>query len=209
MPFVLRPLDRILSSRGNVRLLRALHSIGAASGRRAATAAGLPAKTAWRALQSLVETQVVHREELSGQHLFRVNRDHHLWPSIEKLFADEDGMVEALFAHLRELLTGEKGGAPEVASVVTYGSSTRRGWSASSEMEILVLAQTDAATDPIRQAIAAAAPMIRKRFGVRLSTVVLTATRFEERRRGGDPYAIEVLSDAILIAGRDPREFAA
>src|SRR5690606_23868651 len=171
--------------------------------------AGLPAKTAWRALQSLVETQVVHREELSGQHLFRVNRDHHLWPSIERLFADEDAITDALFGELRELVAGgEDGGGDSVVSVVTYGSSTRRGWSASSEMEILILAGTDDATDPLRQRIGAAAPMIRRRFGVRLSTVVLTATRFAERRRGGDPYANEVLSDAVLIYGRDPREVA-
>src|SRR5690606_34263849 len=141
MPLALRPLDRVLSSRGNVRLLRALHASGAASGRRAATTAGLPAKTAWRALQSLVETKLVLREELSGQHLFRVNRDHHLWPSIERLFSDEDRLVETLFADIRALFDGVVDEpAPGIVSIVTYGSSTRRGWSASSELEILILA---------------------------------------------------------------------
>jgi predicted nucleotidyltransferase len=197
------PLDGILGSTARLRLLRGLAPLGQpVSGRQAARIAGVPAKTAHRALEDLVALGVVRRQETSGSHLFTANRVHRLWTGIDALLELEGQHFEALRWWLAERLTLQNG----VVGAAVFGSMARGEAVPGSDLDMLVLVDDEASADAVRQALASVAPECFERFGLELSPVVMSSDRFRERAAAGDPFVAATAERNLRVTGKRPDE---
>jgi predicted nucleotidyltransferase len=202
MGMLLRPLDAILSSQSKVRLLRALLPIGdGVSARHAARLAGVPFPPALRALADLSALGVLHREELSSQHLYTVDHDNPLVrDGLMPLFEAERRRVSAVFAWLRETLQEELADGT-VRSVVLYGSAARGDDRPGSDFDLLAVVATDEAVHPVHSRLANLAPELERLFALDLSPMVLSLARLREQLAGGDPVMAAAIREGRDLAG--------
>ncbi len=94
-------LEKILGSKNRVRVLRVLTMKDGTSGRKTALQAGLSPSAAMNALGELFQEGMVLRNGTHGKHLYKINRSHILWPSIEKLFGAETKLPKAVSDTIR------------------------------------------------------------------------------------------------------------
>lgn len=200
MSIFLSPLDHILTSRGKVRLLRALMPLSRpVSGREAAKLARLSQTPALRALDDLVSLGVLRRAETPSQHLYEVNRTHQLVrEGLEPLFRAEQERIGRVLDALRALLGKD---ADRIASAAVFGSAARGEDHPGSDFDVLVVAKDESDVEPLHDRLAGSIPRMEEEFGLDLSPVVLPLSRFREMHRNGDPLVADVLRDARLITG--------
>ncbi|MHB8873185.1 MAG: nucleotidyltransferase domain-containing protein [Myxococcaceae bacterium] len=192
------PLDVILGARSKVRLLRALTPLSRpVSGREAARLAGV-SHIAIGALDELVHLRVVDRREAAGQNLYTFNRGHVLGPVLVQLFEEERQRVKAIFRRLAAVVRR----VDPSATAVVFGSAARGEAEPDSDFDVLVVVKSAALAERMHAAMAAAAPELSSRFGLRLSPVVLTAKRARKQRAEGGAFITEVLRDARQLTGR-------
>jgi predicted nucleotidyltransferase len=203
-------LDSILGTPVKVRLLRALSARGGpVSGREAARLAGVASRSAAvEALDALSQLGILQRRELSGTHLYEVNRRHDLAPALATLFRAEWERFGALGEAVRDALerAGALGG---VLSAVIFGSTARGDARPGSDLDLLLVATTDRSAAAAEQALLAFADELRDRFGARVSPLALTRARFRSRLRAGDPLLGNVLADGRTLFGTPVQELAA
>ncbi len=199
---LLNPLDDLLGTRTKVRLLRALMPLDRpVSGREAARLAGV-SHIALKALEELASAGILNQGEATGQHLYTINRRHHLAPVIEQLFDAERRLTSAIFDRLRETM----GGVGSVESATVFGSAARGEAGPGSDLDVLVVVRGPKAREEVHLALAEPAPGLFTDFGVRLSPVVITLDRFRQQRDDNDPFIGEVRRDARHVMGRTVEE---
>lgn len=200
MPFT--PLDTILGTRSRIRLLRLLHARQApVSGREAARLAGL-SHHGIQSLDELTGMGIVIRREASGQNLYTFNEEHALASAVADLFEAERRQTNELMARLAEILE-ETGG---VATAAAFGSAARGDAGPESDFDVLVLVEGESRVRAVHDAISNAAPALRRRFGSRVSPVVLSVERARRQYQDGPGFLGEALEDARSIAGAPLRE---
>jgi predicted nucleotidyltransferase len=149
----LSPLDHVLTSRGKVRLLRALMPLSRpVSGREAAKLARLSQTPALRALDDMVALGVLRRAETSSQHLYEVNRKHQLVrEGLEPLFRAERERIGRVLEELRMVLADD---ADRIASAVIFGSAARSQDRPGSDFDVLVLVREPSDVEQVHDRIA-------------------------------------------------------
>jgi predicted nucleotidyltransferase/DNA-binding transcriptional ArsR family regulator len=202
------PLDRILGTPTKVRVLRALSPLRkGVSGREVARRAGV-SRAAMGALDELVDMGIVTREEPTGQHLYSLNRRNYFAARLGRLFEEEDARVTSVFQAIRNGL-GLEGGRDSVGAILTlavFGSAARGQAGPRSDFDLLAVTASEASVEPVYDALAGLAEVLREQFGLRLSPVVLTLRQLQARAADGDPFVQEVLQDAVPVHGRPAQE---
>ena len=188
------PLDELLGSRAKIKLLRALMPLSRpVSLREAGRLAGLSAAGASRAMEHLTAMGVTERREASGQHLYTVSRDNYLYGVLSGLFAAEEARQQALFQALRDAL------GSRAHAVAIFGSRARGDDRPDSDLDLLVVTQNEDDEEGLWEHLVELQPKIQRKFGLRLSPVILGLQRLRERAREGDPFVEAVAAEGIPI----------
>lgn len=202
-------VDDVLGTRTKVQVIRALlpHR-QPVTGREVERLSRTSSRSALRkALEQLSAAGVLARRELSGVHLYEINRDHDLLPGLEALFHVEADRFAALRSLLDEELR-EAGVRERVVSVIVFGSMARGDADEDSDLDLLVVVAEQADAAPVEDALLDIAEPVRARFGFRISPLVLSRGRVGERARDGDPLMRNVLDEGRTLLGLSFREVA-
>jgi predicted nucleotidyltransferase len=145
----------------------------------------------WKALGRLVEAGLVNERRRPSETLYRLNREHVLYPAvIAALDAGRD-----LRARIAQL--AETGGSD--ITVLLFGSVARGEATGDSDVDLLVLGDRDETElSELRDAMAA---RVESWTGNRASVIVLGRAALDQMFDDADPLAESWLTDGILIAG--------
>lgn len=203
-------LDSVLGTPVKVRLLRALLAREVpVSGREAARLAGVSSRSAAvQALDALAQLGILERRQLSGTHLYEVNRAHELAPALAGLFQAEWRGIAAIADAVRQSLH-EGRALAGVLSAVVFGSVARGEAGPGSDLDLLLVATTDRAAAAAEAALNAAAADLRRRFGMKPSPLGLSRARFRSRLRAADPLLAAALAEGRTLFGTPLHQLAA
>lgn len=191
-----RALDEVFRSWSHVAVLRALldTSIGC-SGNEVARVAGMHPRSALKALTSLEELGIVHRQRGGRDHLFTLNREHYLVrDAIVSLYHSERQFPEVLTTTLAAIL-----GKPVISAVV-FGSVAKKEESAQSDFDLCCIVKTEAQKEVVREMLDSEAPRLYQKFGVKIAPVYFTLE--ELRKKSKSPLVKDILKQGKLITGK-------
>jgi predicted nucleotidyltransferase len=190
-------LDEVLGGTPHVRILRYLCRAGGEhTGRAIGRAIEVSHPAVHRALRALVLRGMVQAVRHGPAIAYRLNEDHWLVRGgIRPLFDAE----ATFFVEVGEAV--QKAAGTRVRSVVLFGSVARGEAGSESDIDLLCLTASAAASAEVERKLAEAAAGLRRRFGRRLSVMVLPAAEFARRYRRRDRLAREVVEAGWVIAG--------
>ena len=145
-------------------------------------------------LARLVEHGLVVAEIANHGSLYRFNREHILAPAVL--------LALGLRAELLERLADEAGQlvpAPVHASV--FGSFARGQAGTDSDIDVLLLAQSDADAEAWEPRIEQFENRVRRWTGNRCRCLVFTVARARELARDGEPIVVNWMTDGVPLGG--------
>ena len=199
---IFHTLDQVLGSTTKVRILRALMPLySPVSGNEARALSGVRSKNGLRvALDQLTELGILQREHTGRIGLFRINRDHDLAGPLEELFAIESARISRLRTAIAQIL--DKGAVGEhTLSIILFGSNARGEARPGSDVDLLVVTDTESRTGAVERVLMEAEPELRRRFGLRIAPYVLDRARVRERHRDGDALMQNIQSEGRTLYG--------
>jgi predicted nucleotidyltransferase len=197
-----RTLDAVLGSTTKIRILRALLPLTSpVSGNEVQFLAGIRSVSGLRAaLRDLTELGILEREDTRRIKLFRVNRDHDLVEPLAAMFAAEGQRIVTLRQALRDILDG--GAVRErTLSIILFGSNARGDARPTSDADLFVVVIDEPSVLRVREVLVDAMPEIQRRFGLRVSPLVLARERIVERYRDGDPLMKNIENEGRTLYG--------
>lgn len=198
MGVLFEPLNEILGNQAKIRLLRALFASDAELGvREAARHAQISHVAALRPLDELALLGIVNRTVRGRQHSYRLNPDNYLYASLKILFDQERLRLKNLFDSLKRLLKPHR----VVVGAYLVGSAVRGEDKPGSDLDTLVIIRDARSADALTETLASEALLLRDKFGLRLSPVVLSRKHFAEMHRKGDAFATNAVRDARVVIG--------
>jgi predicted nucleotidyltransferase len=191
-------LNAVLGSVTKVKLLRALLPLSRPVGlREAARLADVSPSAAQGAMEELTAMGVLDLREATSQHLYQINRKNRLAKALQELFdAEDQRRVELLEAIRGEL---QRFWGPAVESVTIFGSSARGDDAPDSDLDLLVVTETEEDEEDTWERLLEKAPMFLREFGVRISPVVMSLEQLRERAEDGDPLIAAVVKEGIPV----------
>lgn len=197
-----RPYDEVLRSWSRVAVLRALldSNIGL-SGNQVARMSGMQPRSALKALSSLEELGIVRRQRGGRDHLFTLNRSHHLVSEgLLPLYSAETSFLRDLEQSLSSILT------KRVMCAVIYGSVVRRQETAQSDLDLFCLVRSEKDKEALRQSLIKAAPSLHSRFAVKLAPLFFTLAELKKNLKS--PFVKQLLKEGRALVGQLPKEIA-
>ena len=197
-----RPYDEVLRSWSHVAVLRALlDSNSGLSGNQVARMSGMQPRSALKALSSLEELGIVRRQRGGRDHLFTLNRSHHLVSEgLLPLYSAETSFLRDLEQSLSSILT------KRVMCAVMYGSVVRRQETAQSDLDLFCLVRSEKDKEALRQSLVKAAPSLHSRFAVKLAPLFFTLAELKKNLKS--PFVKQLLKEGRALVGQLPREIA-
>jgi predicted nucleotidyltransferase len=198
-----RPLDAMLGTVANVRVLRTLTEHGGAlAATTIATRARVARQSAWNAIARLSELGIVETFGEPHGTLFRLNAAHPLSPSLRALFQSEAQRVERLFDAIRAAAKAMK---PAPIAVWLYGSVARGEDTPASDIDLAILSPTGH-TGTQEMALTDALYPFMGELTSRMSIIGMTRADIRRMKRGRDRIWKEIERDAVPILGPAPTE---
>lgn len=197
-----RPYDEVLRSWSHIAVLRALldSNIGL-SGNELARMSGMQPRSALKALSSLEELGIVRRQRGGRDHLFTLNRSHHLVSEgLLPLYSAETSFLRALEKSLSAILT------KRVILAVIFGSVVRKQETAQSDLDLFCLVKLEKEKEELRQSLIAAAPSLQSRFAVKLAPVFFSLAELKKNLKSS--FVKQLLKEGKVLVGQLPKEIA-
>lgn len=197
-----KALDDLLAQKSKLKILRHLSNTNLEmSGRQIASDIGMSPWACHQALKELSAQGVVLMRNVGNTHLFRINERNYLVAEVLiPLFEAEKGLLDAAISEIVQGLEDR------ITSIVLYGSIARGEEKPSSDFDILVLVPTSNDKKSAEDSFAAKNDYFVSRFGNVLSPLILSARKFQERYRGGDPLIREIVNTGRAIYGESISE---
>ena len=180
-----------------MRILRYLCRIGGAhTGRALGQSLQLSHSAVHRSLRPLTARHIVDAEIQGRAILYRLNEEHWLVRTgLRPLFEAENGF----FTRLGEAI--QTAAKVPLRSVILFGSLARGDARPDSDVDLLCLAMTSGTREAAEANLHAAAPVLQRQFGRRISCLVWSTRDFRGRYRSGDPLVREIMNSGDAIAG--------
>jgi predicted nucleotidyltransferase len=191
------PLDRVFSSGIHIAILRALQdSREGMSGRAIARLAGVNHQACAMALKNLDVLGVLQRQGAGKVQLISLNFDNHLIGElILPLLRKERDLLKSVRQDVVD--TFKK----EALAITLFGSVARKQDVPGSDMDILLVVKgTD--KDQVMDQVTRTSSGFVKKYGVRLSPIVLTVREVQQRIKQSDPLMKNILSEGIDLLPR-------
>lgn len=199
------PLDEMLGSKAKVRLLRLLLQSGGAmmSTREIARRTGMAKRTMDLALGDLAALGLLVREQAIAWTPYRVNLDHALISGVLRpLFEGESGYVGEQFAALRELIdTAWRGHASALYWGGIFGSVARGEEMTESDVDLAIIIDDKEQVPAVHERASMATVDFERRFGRRLSPLVMSREQFVRLFQLDDPLATSLVRDGRRLGG--------
>ncbi len=194
-----RPFDDVLRSWSHVAVLRTLldSNVGI-SGSEVARVSGMHPRSALKALSSLEALGIVYRQRGGRDHLFTLNREHFLVSEgLFPLYRAEIAFLNSIEDTLSVALD------KKVLTALLFGSTVKMEETPQSDLDLLCIAKSESSLDLVRQILASKAPVLYKRFGVKLAPVFFTLEEFKKKARS--QFVKGILKEGKVIVGKNPQ----
>lgn len=201
-----QPLDTALNSATKVRILRFFCLKGGAwNGRRIAAHLNINPVTAHKALRELHQATVLDFRRVGNNFVYSLRGSHYLVRNLLRpLFEQESGARNRLLELFKECVPpGER---KQVVSLAIYGSVARREERPRSDLDLLVLVESEQTKRRIRQALDRFSGRVFEEFGNFPSPYVNTLAEARRKIQCKLPVFQNILKDEQLIWGKPLKE---
>jgi predicted nucleotidyltransferase len=194
-----RTFDELFRTWSNIAVVRALldTNIGF-TGNEVARVSGMHPRSAFKALTLLEGLGIVNRQRGGRDHMFNLNREHYLvQEALLKVFQAESKFPEEIKNTLAAILK------KRVYSAVIFGSAARKEENILSDLDICCIVNSNTEKLFVRDELNKKSQMMYKKFGIKLAPMFFTKTEFI--RKGKTQLVKSIVSEGILITGKDPK----
>ena len=201
-----QPFDTILDSTAKVRILRFFCRKGGTwSGNRIAAEVGINPMTAHRALRELRQSTLFQVQKIGNSLAYSLRDQHVLVREVLRPFFDREA---GLRNRISELLTGAlKGGEKaKVITVALYGSVARGEERPTSDVDLLVLVESERAKRRVADALDRFCERALKEFGNVPTPYVNTLAEARRKIQRGLPVFQNILKEHRVILGKPLKE---
>jgi hypothetical protein len=195
-------LDEVFSTWSHISALRILMDAPRPlSGREIARLSHMNHRSCLNALTRLEHIGFVNRNRGGRDHLFTMNREHRLWhEGILPMLEIERRHLGRLAKRLRKELS------PYVESAILYGNSVMKRDTHDTAVDVCLIINSRMTEQEIRSRINAITPVVWKRYGAKLQTVIFTEPDFVRRAKRGQGSVLTILKEGQIITGKTVRE---
>jgi len=195
------PLDHILGTDSNVRVLRVLARHGGAlSTSQIAAASGLPTRTTRVAAVNLEHQAVLKVQGTERARLFSINRGHPLAPALTQLFASESQRYESVLDSLR---TAARQVGRDIFGLWLYGSVARGEDTPDSDLDIAIVTPEGCA-EAARARFIEEIESAERAFGYSASVIAIDLDDVARLAVENDPWWTSIRAEARALHGRPP-----
>lgn len=167
------------------------------SGRQVHALAGVGSTSSvHRALIGFVEIGLVSADRQPPAIMYRINRDHVLWPVVEAALAARTRVFEGIARFCEEELPAELD-----LTVIVYGSVARRESTLESDLDIFVVYPDEIDEDARADFDYQIGGYVQRLTGNEAQIFSLEREDFLQRMAQGDAFIGNVLADGILVHG--------
>jgi len=198
--YVRAPLNAILGSVGNVRVLRALVANRMPQSTvQLANVTGLTRQAVKQVLDTLVDHQVVSQYGTVRSALFDLNKSHPMVATLIQLFEQERTRWERLLEDIQVILSNA---GDDVRAAWLYGSVARGEDTAFSDVDVAVVVSSQIEADKLRDLLIP----LEERQHIAISLTALTQDELA-KLDDTDPWWSDVVRDGRVLKGADPDAF--
>ena len=203
-----RILDSILDANSKIRIVRLFVNRRRdfmSSGREIARLTGLSPPAAHAALKELYNQDVLKRDILGKQHIYRLNINNRIVKNILiPAFKTEKSVKQDIIKFIKRKILQKKL-KNDIVSVVLYGS-IQRGNVKKGDVDIAIVVKDSKVKARVeREFTEKIADEFREYFGVYLDVYIKTKKEFRKRVISNKPPVSTMLESYFVIYGKDPR----
>ena len=203
-----RSLDNILNTNSKVKIIRLFASRREdflASGRGIARLAGITPPTAHAALKDLYNQDILKRDIIGREHIYRLNANNRIVHDILKpAFKKEYSVKEDVFKFLKEKIK-EKRIEDKIVSLILYGSLQSGSTDEKSDVDIVVVTGNEVDKKQIEGIfIEDISRQFYEYFGASLDSYIKTKDEFIKRLKENQPPVSTMMRSYSVICGKDP-----
>jgi hypothetical protein len=195
-------LDEVFSTWSHISTLRILmDATHPLSGREIARLSHMNHRSCLHALTRLEYIGFVNRNRGGRDHLFTVNRENRLWhEGILPMLEIERRHLGRLAKRLRKELSYY------VESAILYGNSMTKREAHDTTVDLCLIINNRMTEQEIRSHLNVIAPIVWRRYGAKLNTVIFTEPDFIRRAKRGQVPVQTILKEGQVISGKTFRE---
>ena len=201
-----QPFDTILGNTAKVRILRFFCRKGGTwSGNRIAAEVGINPMTAHRALRELRQSTLFQVQKIGNSLAYSLRDQHVLVREVLRPFFDQEaGLRDRISELLTEALKGEE--KAKVITVAIYGSVARGEERPTSDVDLLVLVESEQAKRRVENALDRFCERAMKEFGNVPTPYVNTLAEARRKIQRGLPVFQNILKEHRVILGKPLKE---
>lgn len=201
---LLYPLDKLLGTEANVRILRemATNLAGWSSARQITERTCLTKTPVLISLQGLVQTGIVVKAGALRATVYGLNPTYPLSPIIVKLFQEEAGRFPKIREEIRTALSSFSN---QMVSVWAYGSVARGEDRFDSDLDIAVIVEREE-IGPVIAALRERLEAVQDWLAIRPSVIGLDGEDIQRLAAEQDPWWTSVVEDSSVIMGYGPKD---
>jgi len=176
------------------------------TGLQAATLAGASPERVRQILRRLAGDGLVSTQRAGSAVLYKANRDHLLWPAIDRLVHDADQAIWMLKGRVSTAIDDalDPADAPRVTAAL-FGSVARGDAGPSSDVDVLLITPDDVAGPDVEKVIEVVIDAVQKATGNECNVFAVTRSRLDELVASEDPMVPSWTADADVFHGPDFR----
>lgn len=195
-------LDEVFSTWSHISALRVLlDAMRPLSGREIARLSHMNHRSCLQALTRLENIGFVNRNRGGRDHLFTINREHRLWhEGILPLLEIERQHIGRLAKRLRKELS------VHAESVIIYGNNVMKRDAQDTTIDVCLVINNRMTEREIRSHLNIISPLVWKRYGAKLETVIFTEADFVRRAKRGHVSVQTIIKEGQVISGKTIRE---
>lgn len=194
-----RSLDEVFRTWSNVAVLRTLlDTNNGFTGNEVARVSGMHPRSAFKALTSLEDLNIVNRQRGGRDHIFTLNREHYLFKEIiEEAFEAESKFREEIVKTLASILKRR------VYSAVIFGSVAKREETPSSDLDLCCIVNSNTEKLFMSYELNKNSQMLYKRFGIKLAPIIFLKSEFVRKKKSR--VIKDIVGEGVLITGKHPK----
>jgi len=206
-----KKLDDILNTKSKVKIIRLFIARGGefmASGSDVAKLVGLTPPAAHASLKELYDNDILHRDIVGKQHIYRLNTSGRIVNEILKpAFQKEHSIKEDIRDFLVKKIKDYKVTAA-IKSLILYGSLARGETHHTSDCDIAVVVKNAQAKKKIEDLfIEKISTEFSKYFGISLDAYIKTSDEFLSRLKRRLSPVNSLMQSYVVIYGKDPIDY--
>jgi len=193
-------LDELLKQSSKIKILRFLFfAKDEHTGRAIARAIGMSASSTYETLQSLKKESLITIRKKGNAILYKIRSENYIIKELLiPLFEKEKFMFTEIITLIKGSLLEYK---DKIASIALFGSVARKEETTKSDIDLVIIIETNSSRKAIDNAIDELSMNIAKKFGTDLSPYVITRDEIRKKYNRKQPLIRSILKDNHLIYG--------